>query len=62
MSQNPGQSQQKPQDAAAASVFHPVESKTKQGGSGNQQGASKESSVVAKASNEANRQQEMEVS
>ena len=63
MSQNSNSQQhQKQQDAAAASVFHPVESK--KGASANP-GASKESSAVAKTSASAtndSRQQEMAVS
>lgn len=59
---NTGQTYQKTQDAAAASTFHPVDAKIKQGSSGNQGATSKESSAVAKTSNaaELTRQQEME--
>ena len=70
MSQNNShQSTQKPHDAAAASVFHPVENKNKAGSTANASGTTNSSSGVAGAqqavaknpSNEATRQQEMDV-
>ena len=62
MNPNNNQSVQKSQDAAAASVFHPVENKNKSSAGGASGTAAPSTSAVAKnPATEASRQQEMEV-